>query len=629
MFSQLSLKYRIVATVCVLEAVLLVLTLYLALSAFVRTSQTHQTSTEQVLLMLLRDSSRHALLTGAYEGARRAFTQAQQEPHVRRVLLVDASNRIVLSTTASDIGSPRPALTATADQFWRTADLIHADGKLGVLAMAFSTAPLQQAHRAAWHLGIGIALIGMAVIALLGVGVGFILTRRLGQLTRAAQRFTAGEAHVAMSLHGQDEVAQVGRAFDAMAQQILADRTQLQESASRMRAILDTTVDAIITIDEHGLIESFNPAAERLFGYTAAQVRGRNVKMLMPAPYREAHDGYLAHYRGTGERKIIGIGREVTGQRQDGTTFPMDLAVSEVQFNGERVFTGVVRDITERKRAEEALRQAHDDLERRVQERTAELALANEEVRRFAYLVSHDLRAPLVNLKGFARELSRVYGTLQNLLASALPHLDAHQQRTLKRAFEQDIPEALGFIDAAVSRMDGLIQAILNLARAGTRALHIEPVKTEAIVHDIVQTLRHQLAERQAQITMGFLPELHADHTAMVQIFGNLLSNAVKYLDAHRPGEIEVTADQRDALTTFHVKDNGRGIAAADMPRVFELFRRVGRQDMEGEGMGLTYVQTLVRRHGGDIWCQSSLGVGTTFSFTISNHLAAGDSHGG
>jgi signal transduction histidine kinase len=177
--------------------------------------------------------------------------------------------------------------------------------------------------------------------------------------------------------------------------------------------------------------------------------------------------------------------------------------------------------------------------------------------------------------------------------------------------------------------MDGLIQAVLNLARAGTRALHIEPVKTEALVHDIVQTLTHQLAERQAQITIGPLPELHVDHTAVVQIFGNLLSNAVKYLDPHRPGEIAVTADQRDALTTFHVQDNGRGIAEADVPRVFELFRRVGRQDVPGEGMGLTYVQTLVRRHGGDIRCQSSLGVGTTFSFTISNHLAAGDSHAG
>jgi len=174
--------------------------------------------------------------------------------------------------------------------------------------------------------------------------------------------------------------------------------------------------------------------------------------------------------------------------------------------------------------------------------------------------------------------------------------------------------------------MDGLIQAVLNLARAGIRALHIEPVKTEELVHDIMQTLTHQLTERRAQITIGSLPEIHADPTAVEQIFGNLLSNAVKYLEPGRAGEITVTATQHDKGTTFHVRDNGRGIAEDDIPKVFELFRRVGRHDTEGEGMGLTYVQTLVRRHGGEIGCQSTVGVGTTFSFTISPRLAQRDS---
>jgi PAS domain S-box-containing protein len=626
MFSQLSLKYRIAATVCLLQAVLLVVTLHWTLSAFVRASQTHQASTEQALLTLLRPPSRHALLTEEYEDARRAFTQVRQALRVRRVLLADATNRIVLSTTSSDIGSLLPALTATTDQFWRTTDLTHTTGKLGILAIEFSTIPLRQAHRTAWHLGLRIAITGMAVIVFAGVGLGFVLTRRLGHLTRAVQRVTAGDEYVAVGLRGHDEMAQVGRAFDAMAQQIAKDRTQLQEGASRLRAILDTIVDAIITIDDQGRIESFNPAAEGIFGYTVAEVRGRNVTMLMPSPYREEHDGYLAHYRDTGERKIIGIGREVMGQRKDGTTFPMDLAVSEVSLNGGRVFTGIVRDITERKQSQEALRQARDDLERRVQERTAELAAVNEEVRRFAYIVSHDLRAPLVNLKGFANELRDACSVLQAALPTALPHLDEHQQRAITIALEQDIPEALGFIDVSVRRMDRLIQAVLTLARAGTRALYIEPVKTEELVHDIMQTLTHQLTERQAQITIGSLPEIHADRTAMEQIFGNLLSNAIKYLEPGRPGEIAITAAQHDKGTTFYVRDNGRGIAADDIPKMFELFRRVGRHDMEGEGMGLTYVQTLVRRHGGEIQCQSTLSVGTTFSFTISHHLTQGDS---
>ena len=148
---------------------------------------------EQALLTLLRVSSRHALLTEEYEDARRAFTQVQQVLRVRRVLLADATNRIVLSTTSSDIGSILPALTATADQFWRTTDLTNTTGKFGVLAIEFSTAPLRQAHRTVWHLGLRIAITGMAVIVFAGVGLGFVLTRRLGHLTRAAQRITASD----------------------------------------------------------------------------------------------------------------------------------------------------------------------------------------------------------------------------------------------------------------------------------------------------------------------------------------------------------------------------------------------------------------------------------------------------
>ncbi len=181
--------------------------------------------------------------------------------------------------------------------------------------------------------------------------------------------------------------------------------TGLRDSEARQYAILQTAVDGIITIDEWGIVESFNPAAERLFGYPAAEVIGQNISLLMPSPYREEHDGYLARYLQTGEQKIIGIGREVRGQRRDGTTFPIALAVSEVHLDGRRLFTGIVHDLTARVQAEEALRRTRDELEVRVQERTAELMAANEEVRRFAYIVSHDLRAPLINLKGFAGEL--------------------------------------------------------------------------------------------------------------------------------------------------------------------------------------------------------------------------------
>ena len=174
--------------------------------------------------------------------------------------------------------------------------------------------------------------------------------------------------------------------------------------------------------------------------------------------------------------------------------------------------------------------------------------------------------------------------------------------------------------------MDRLIQAVLQLSRLGQRAFHREPVDTARLVQDTLRTLAHQITARQVQVTVGPLPVVQADALALSQIFANLLANAVAYLDPSRRGAIALTAAQRPGVTVFTVQDNGRGIAEADIPHIFEPFRRVGRQDVSGEGMGLAYVRTLVRRHGGDITCQSTPGVGTTFTFTIAQALPEGGS---
>jgi PAS domain S-box-containing protein len=325
------------------------------------------------------------------------------------------------------------------------------------------------------------------------------------------------------------------QAFRGMLAELHGAEAALRDSEARSTAIVQTAVDGIITIDERGLIASFNPAAERLFGYTADEIIGHNIRMLMPPPYREEHDGYLARYLRTGEPHIIGIGRDVRGQHRDGTTFPMALAVSAITLDGVRLFTGIVHDLTARVQAEEALRQARDELEVRVQERTAELEAANEEVRRFAYIVSHDLRAPLVNLKGFASELRTATHVLQDVLPAVLPHLEVPQHADVAQALDQDIPEALDFIETSVTRMDHLIRAILQLSRLGHRDLHVEPLDMQALVQETVQTLAHQIAARQAQVTVELLPTVLADRTAMEQIMGNLLANAVAYLDPGRP----------------------------------------------------------------------------------------------
>jgi signal transduction histidine kinase len=287
-----------------------------------------------------------------------------------------------------------------------------------------------------------------------------------------------------------------------------------------------------------------------------------------------------------------------------------------VAIENARLYATAQQELAERKRAEEQLQQYAVELEQ-----------ANEEVKQFAYIVSHDLRAPLVNLKGFSAELRFALDEIQSAMSTALLHLDEDQQQTLTFALEEDVPEALGFIDSSVTRMDRFISALLKLSRLGRRELHLEPVDMEALVQAALQSLRHQIEERQVRVTVGPLPEVIADRTSMEQIMGNILTNAVKYLAPDRPGEVEITAECDDDETTFRIRDNGQGIAEDDVPKVFMPFRRVGRQDVPGEGMGLPYVQALVRRHGGRIWCESELGTGTTFSFTISNHLAGGGNH--
>jgi PAS domain S-box-containing protein len=246
-----------------------------------------------------------------------------------------------------------------------------------------------------------------------------------------------------------------------------------------------------------------------------------------------------------------------------------------------------------------------------------ELHKSNEEMKSFTYIISHDLRSPLVNLKGFSYELRESINEILPILSQCRANIDEQQYLKYKQTFEQDIPESLNFIESSSTKIDHMMNAILKLSRLGRNELEMEEIDINEIVKFTINSLSHQIEEKGVEIIYSDLPKVTADRVAMEQIFGNLLDNALKYLDSNRKGVIEITGGISGSDIIFHIQDNGIGIAKEDFDKVFAIFRRIGLSDQPGEGMGLAYTKALIARHNGSIWCESLLGQGTTFSFTL------------
>jgi PAS domain S-box-containing protein len=362
-----------------------------------------------------------------------------------------------------------------------------------------------------------------------------------------------------------------------------------RDSEARMRAILDHALDGIITIDPLGTIETFNTAAERLFGYAAAEAIGRNIRELMAGDDRVAHDEYLRRYRESGARHMVGTMREVIGRRRDGSLVPLELAVNEMVIHGRRTFIGSVRDITER----QAL---NAELEQRVAARTAELAAVNQELEAFSYSVSHDLRAPLRAIDGFAQALADEHG-------AALPDSGRH---------------FLDRVRAGARHMSQLIDDLLELAHVSRADMRRQEVDLSALAKDIITELRRKDPQRRVEVDIGPALSAQGDPILLRQLLQNLLDNAWKYTGRQPVAHIWFDAEQRDDARVFRVRDDGAGFDPAHAGKLFQPFQRMhGAGEFEGSGVGLATVQRIVHRHGGRVWAESAVGRGTTVFFTL------------
>jgi PAS domain S-box-containing protein len=472
-------------------------------------------------------------------------------------------------------------------------------------------------------------LLGGAVASFAGtLGLAYLFSRGIGRrlavLADNTHRLSAG-ADLAPEVGGRDEIAQVDRAFRRTAAEVRALRDHLEDRVrertaeldranaalrveeARFRSAFDDTHVAMVLTDLDNRFVRANAAFARLFGYTADEVLG--LTMADVTHPQDVADSYAQR-----ERLLAGQASYFQMEKQyrhkDGRTLWGLTNVSLVRGPaGEPLmYVGQVQDITERRAAAEAVRQRTADLT----EANRELALKNQEVELFVYSVSHDLRGPLVNLQGFSKELQKATDALRDLFADG--RIPDDLREAARPIFDQKVSKALGFIQSAVGRLGGIIDALLRLSRAGRVEYRREAVDMNRVVGHVFGSLQGTIAEKRATVGAANLPPAFGDATALGPVFANLIGNALTYLAPGRPGRVEVGGRREaDGSVTYWVRDNGRGIPPAHHQKVFQLFQRVHPGVAAGEGLGLAIVARVVERHRGRVWVESVEGEGSTF----------------
>lgn len=392
-----------------------------------------------------------------------------------------------------------------------------------------------------------------------------------------------------MDLAVSETITEEGRIFTGIIRDITERKwaeEALRKEKGLLKAVVNTAVDGIITIDEDGTILTANPAVSRIFGYAEEELAGRNVTILMPTPYREEHDGYLRHYLRTGEKRIIGIGREVQGRRKDGSVFPLELGVSETQTDEGLIFTGILRDISERKATEEKILTLNNELEKRVQERTEELEDLVAELQGFTHSIAHDLRSPLRSINGFARILDEEFG---------------------ERLGEEG-REYLDLIANGAIRIGNLMDALLVHARIGRRPLE----QSRLNLSEMAEAVAASYPEGEFDIEPDMFVEGDPD---MVRILlENLINNACKYVQPDRRPIVSIRREPHAIV----VRDRGIGFDVRYADKLFEPFQRLhSDREFPGTGIGLANVRRIVNKHGGRVWAESQPGEGSAFYFTL------------
>jgi two-component system, LuxR family, sensor kinase FixL len=426
--------------------------------------------------------------------------------------------------------------------------------------------------------GVGPGLLATA----LSLGLHFYATGAFSNLSDPSSPLFAAELSRAVTF------TVLGVAFAVFGERLQRARRQAAAREAHLQSILDTVPEAMIVIDEHGMVRSFSSAAERLFGYGAAEVLGKNVKMMMPAPYRENHDAYMGRYLRTGEKRIIGIGRVVVGERKDGSTFPIELAVGEMTSGQTRFFTGFIRDLTQRQKAEA-----------RLQELQAELVHISRltALGEMASALAHELNQPLSAIANYMKGSRRL-----------LENISDPQAVMIREAMDKAAEQSL--------RAGQIIRRLRDFVARGETERRIESLKK--LVEEASALALVGAKDRGVRVTYALDPRLDlvlADKVQIQQVVLNLMRNAIESMEQSERRDLVVSTERGDdGMAIVKIADTGTGIAPEIAGQLFQPFVTTKSQ---GLGVGLSISRTIVESHGGRIWVESNPGGGTVFRFTL------------
>ncbi|MES2395130.1 MAG: PAS domain S-box protein [Bacteroidota bacterium] len=544
------------------------------------------------------------------ETAQRKLAELRIKPDILNAVIFDKQGDIFASYTKEGADTFQFSSSIQKDKKFEFAghslfiynNIIKDNEILGKLSLQIDVAELNEIINNKLRVAFLLLILGITLALIIAAFIQRGISTPLSDLVNVMEKVKESDDYTNRSIiKGKDEINTLSRAFNDMLEKIenregkLKERTnELGESEARLRQLIETAPDAVIMIDEKGIITDWNKQAETMFGWIEAEVTGKTFpETIIPERYHEAHIKGLKYFLKTGESPVLNKPLELSGLRKDNTEFPIELKISASKIKEKYVFVGFISDITERKKNEEKINQLNKNLEQNI----VQIENTNKELESFSYSVSHDLRAPIRAINGFSKIVEKKYGP----------------------QFDEEGKDLLNTITKESIKMGQLIDDLLAFSRLGKKEIEKTTVDMTALAKEVVdEVLKLSEEKYKAKISVGNLLPSACDKTLIRQVFVNLLSNALKFSHTKPNPVIEIDSKDENDAVVYYVKDNGVGFDMKFYDKLFGVFQRLhSPEEFTGTGIGLAIVKRIIIRHGGKVWAEGKVNEGATFYFSL------------